>query len=108
MMLTRIVHDLVMRHIDSVVQLEALLFLRDHPNRSWDLPTIARQLYAPEAQLAAALSDLCIDGLILRTGTAYAYARDHATAPQVDALADAYARQLIPLTELIHSKHRDR
>jgi len=105
MILTRAVQDLVMRHIDSVIQLEALLFLRERPAEPWDLQAIARQLYAPDAQLLAALSDLCRDGLVLRAGTSYIYASDQPAAPQIDALADAYARHLIPLTELIHSKH---
>ncbi len=105
MILTRAVQDLVMRHINSVIQLEALLFLRERPTEPWDLAAIARQLYAPDAQLSAALSDLCRDGLVLRVGTSYIYASDQPVAPQIDALADAYARHLIPLTELIHSKH---
>ena len=105
MILTRAVQDLVMRHIDSVIQLEALLFLRSRPNEPWELSAIARQLYAPETQLSAALADLCRDGFVLQTGASYIYAFDQPAAPHVDALANAYARHLVALTELIHSKH---
>ena len=38
------VRDFVLRHIDSVAQLEALLLLRANSNENWDVPRAAARL----------------------------------------------------------------
>jgi hypothetical protein len=100
------VRDLVLRHIDSVAQLEALLFLRGRPNELWDVVSVAKRLYAPAGEMAAALAGLCKDGLLLRQGELYRYAPSPDYHTAVNALAEAYARHLIPITNLIHAKPR--
>ena len=40
------VRDLIVRHIDSVVQLEALLFLHARSSAKWDVASMAKRLYA--------------------------------------------------------------
>jgi len=101
------VRDLILRHIDSVAQLEVLLFLRERPAERLDAGAAAKRLYAPRGEMAAALTRLCNDGFLVREHELYGYppASDHQA--KVDALAKAYARQLIPITNLIHSKPRN-
>jgi hypothetical protein len=99
--------DLVLRHIDSVAQLEALLFLRTHPNEPWDVASVSKRLYAPAGDMAVALAGLCKDGFLVRQGEFYLYAPRSDYDIQVDALAEAYARHLIPITNLIHAKPRN-
>jgi hypothetical protein len=41
------VRDLIVRHIESVAQLEALLFLHARSSELWDVATVAKRLYAP-------------------------------------------------------------
>jgi hypothetical protein len=101
------VQHLILRHIDTVAQLEALLFLREHPAEKWDAVAVAKRLYAPAGEMAASLAALCNDGFLVREGELYRYAPSSDDQARVDALAKAYARQLIPVTNLIHSKPRN-
>jgi hypothetical protein len=101
------VRDLILRHIDSVAQLEALLFLRERPTERWDAGSVAKRLYAPAAEMAAALAGLSNDGLLVREGEFYHYAPASDDQTKADTLAKAYARHLIPITNLIHSKPRN-
>ena len=101
------VRDLVLRHIDSVAQLEALLFLRTRPNEPWDVASMAKRLYAPVGEMAVALAGLCKDGFLVRQGELYLYAQTSDYQTRVNALAEAYARHLIPITKLIHAKPRN-
>ena len=101
------VRHLILRHIQSVAQLEALLFLRGRSGESWDPQSIARRLYAPEAEMVAALASLCSDGFLRRDGVGYRYECAVETRITVDRVAAAYGRHLIPITHLIHSKPRN-
>lgn len=101
------VRDLILRHIDTVAQLEALLFLRERPAEQWDALSIANRLYAPAGDMAAALAGLANDGFLKRERELYRYAPTSDYDARVGALAKAYARQLITITHLIHSKPRN-
>ena len=101
------VQDFIIRRIDSVTQLEALLLLRRHPDETWDLQATARRLYTTEQEVAEVLALLCNDGLLSVRDGIYRY--DCATPQErdrVDQLADIYARQLIQVTNMIHAKPR--
>ena len=101
------VQDLILRHIDSVAQLEALLLLRGNPTESWDVATTAKRLYANEDEIAEVLALLCEGGLLSVREGAYRY--DCAKAElreSIDRLAEVYARHLIPVTNMIHAKPR--
>jgi hypothetical protein len=101
------VRDLIQRHIDSVAQLEALLFLRSRPSEALPAATIARRLYAPEVELARSLAQLAQDGFLVRESDAYRYYCSDEKRLKVDRLADTYSRHLIPITNLIHAKPRN-
>ena len=101
------VRDFIIRHIDSVTQLEALLLVRANPGETWTVSTTAQRLYAREQEVAEVLALLYHDGLLSLTEEVYRY--DAATPEQrdlVDRLARLYSRQLIPVTNLIHAKPR--
>lgn len=101
------VRDLILRHIDSVAQLEALLLLRAHPADSWPAGSIASRLYAPEGEIVRALARLCADGFLIREQETYRYECSAEKREGVDRLAEAYSRHLIPVTNLIHAKPRN-
>ncbi|WP_298879419.1 hypothetical protein [uncultured Bradyrhizobium sp.] len=105
-LLSEEVRDLILRHIDTVAQLEALLFLRERPAEEWDAIAVAKRLYAPPAEMGAALAGLASAGFLRRQNQLYHYAPTSNDGATVDALAKAYARQLITITNLIHSKPR--
>jgi hypothetical protein len=101
------IQDFIIRHIDSVTQLEALLLLRSNLDETWDSSATAKRLYTSEQEVAEALALLCHDGLLSVSEGTYRY--DCATPKQrdlVDRLAMIYSRQLISVTNVIHAKPR--
>jgi hypothetical protein len=99
--------DFILRHIDSVSQLEALLLLRAKPDEEWDVARTAQRLYVDEQEVTEVLARLCADGLLTCQGGLYRYEPEGAEKRAViDRLADIYARHLIPVTNMIHTKPR--
>jgi hypothetical protein len=99
--------DFIMRHIDSVAQLEALLLLRAGAGQDWDVAQTAKRLYTGEAEVADALGRLCADGLLTRQNDAYRYdPQTAALKDTVERLADFYRRHLVSVTNMIHAKPR--
>lgn len=100
------VRRFIASYIDSVGELEALLLLRSMP-RDWAAGEVAARLYTREADTVDMLDRLCRAGLLVRRDKAYRYeCRTEELRLMVDALAGLYARQLIPITNLIHAKSR--
>jgi hypothetical protein len=98
------VRDFILRHIDSVAQLEALLLLRANSNENWDVARAAARLYTSEEQIKAVLTQLCEDGLLSNNNDVYRYESSPEAKATVDRLADVYRRHLIPVTNVIHTK----
>jgi len=99
--------DFILRHIDSIGQLEALLLLRAHPDDDWDVKQTAARLYANDGEVAEILARLCADGLLCCNEGLYRYAcQSPDQKAMVDRLADAYSRHLIAVTNMIHAKPR--
>jgi hypothetical protein len=98
--------DFIVRSIDSVGQLEALLLLRADPDKTWDVAQLARRLYVNEAEAAAILAHLVEQGFVIAAGGSTRYDPGNKHNLIIDRLAEAYARQLIPITNLIHAKPR--
>jgi hypothetical protein len=99
--------DFILKYLDSVAHLEALLLLRANPEVSWDIPTTAKRLYIAEQQASEVLGRLCTDGLLQCERGIYRYegqSADHRS--MTDRLADAHSRHLIAITNLIHAKPR--
>jgi cyanate lyase len=99
--------------IDSIAQLEGLLWLRAHAGESWDAVTLAGQLYISADEAAVLLEHLARRDLVVIETAAdlRRYAYRPATA-ELDAvvtrIADLYRQYLIPVTHLIHAKPQDR
>jgi len=99
------VRDFVVRCIDSVAQLEALLLLRGPPLLAWNVPAVARRLYVEEGEAAKLLSSLVSHELAITDGSDFQYRpRDAEMTDLVDRLAETYARSLVPVTKLIHER----
>jgi hypothetical protein len=101
------VRDLLLRHIGSVAHLEALLFFRAHPTDRLGARSLAQRLYASETEMIAALAELGNDGFLAMENGLYCYAPRPEDRRRIDALADAYAHQLIAITNLIHDRRRN-
>ena len=97
----------IVRHIDSIAQIEALLLLRRHAPETWDLASTSRRLYISEQETLEILENLCADGLLQCGGGVYHFAcRTPETERMVKRLAEAYAENLIAVTNIIHGKPR--
>jgi hypothetical protein len=101
------VRQFIVRHIDSVAQLEALLLLRAEAGREWAVGDVARRLYIGPQETAPLLRQLHADGLLSDAGDAplYRYApASEELGRLVTRLAEVYSKHLVPVTHLIHSK----
>lgn len=102
------VQAFLLRRIDSIAELEALLLLRAHPEVDWTPATLAKRLYITPQETTALLEALCTEGFLVTTGTLPRLYRYHCSSDElarmVDRVADLYAKYLIPITNLIHTK----
>jgi len=102
----------LLRYIDSIAQLEALLLLQANANLAWSADMLALRLYISVQETAAILARLCAYGFLAAHGSEpllYQYhcpARDQ--AHMIDQVAVLYTKYLIPITHLIHAKPRMR
>jgi len=100
------VRRFILTSIPSVPFLEAVLLLRAEPAHDWEAAQLARRLYVGERTGAELLEQLVASGIGSR-GEAVSGAR---YAPQqelralIDRLAEAYAADLVAVTDLIHSR----
>ena len=100
------VREFILKSIDSIAQLEALLLLRREPDTNWSAATIADRLYVDKDCVEAVLDRLCSEGLIIVSGGDYRF--DCAAGEKrdlVDLLAVLYSRHLIPVTNSCMRSH---
>ncbi|MGZ8321229.1 MAG: hypothetical protein ACXWVD_19180 [Telluria sp.] len=96
--------------IPSVPHLEALLLLRGGSRGAWSTAQLAERLYIAEKIAAGLLEDLCESGMavLVDADAAPVQYRYQPASEQlrvtIDDLADLYARRLVDVTHLIHSK----
>lgn len=98
------VRRFILTSVPSVPYLEALLLLRAEPSRSWDGVQLARRLYVPERTGAELVQLLRDSGIAAADGAAVRYAPAAELAQLLDQVAQAYAADLVAVTELIHSR----
>ncbi|MGH7796118.1 MAG: hypothetical protein ACREQ2_14700 [Candidatus Binatia bacterium] len=102
----------VLDKIDSVAQLEALLLLRNDREKDWSVGALAARLYIQEDQTAQLLSVLQAQGFVASKGSDPALYCYEPASPELHAmlegLAEIYAKHLVPVTNLIHSKPKPR
>jgi hypothetical protein len=104
------VREFILRNIDSIAEVEALLLLRGEPAICWNAATVATRLYITEAVASKSLEKLHALGVAVRGddgASRYECASDDLKA-SVDRLVDSYRRYLIPVTNLIHTKSASR
>jgi hypothetical protein len=98
--------EFILRNLDSVAQLEGLLLLFREPDKTWTSQELAGRLYIRVEEATELLDRLRADGFVSSEGE-YSFAPQTVEQQQlVGRLADVYARQLIPITNMIHDKPR--
>lgn len=98
----------ILASIDSVAQMEALMLLRVNAGSGWTAAAIAQRLYITEAEVVPLLDRLCAQGIVTAEAGEYVYRPAEALADIVARAAESYARHLVPVTHLIHSRPRTR
>jgi DNA-binding IclR family transcriptional regulator len=99
------VRRLIDEKLDSVVELEAILLLREFRLRAWSAREASERLYIRETTASQVLATLAERGFLTCRDETYRYEPDNALLEDAcTALAAAYSRSLITVTRLIHSK----
>ena len=104
------VQQFVLRHIDSIEQLEVLLLLRGHPGRAFSADEVSREIRTAPASAARRLASLSASGLLAedRAAGSFRYApRSGDLDAAAGELAEAYAVRRIAVTTLIYSRPLD-
>jgi hypothetical protein len=99
------VREFILRNIDSIAQLEALLLLLQQPGVKWSAAGVAEHLYIETDQAAEVLQHLCEVGLAGCDDDVYWF--NDASTSQVEIvrrLAELYSSHLIPVTNIVHAK----
>jgi hypothetical protein len=95
----------IIENIDSIAQLEGLLLLRSTPESSMSAGEVAQRLYTTDEEAREFLAALATSGFLKVENETYRYAPATPEQEQmVSTVAEVYARYLVPLTNLIHSK----
>lgn len=99
------VREFILRHIDSIAHLEALLLLLQQPEIKWSAASVAEHLYIETDQAAEVLQHLCEGGLVDCNDAVYWFdAAPPGQLEMVRRLAELYSNHLIPVTNLVHAK----
>jgi hypothetical protein len=95
-------------HVESVLELEVLLLLRERPERSWTAAELAQDLKIDAAWAGGQLGKLAADKILQRGGENSGQYRYAPASPEMDAVigevANAYASHRVTIIGLIFSK----
>jgi hypothetical protein len=93
--------------VSSVPYLEAMLLIRKEAEQLWDSNRVAARLYANQATVENILANLCENGVLVLVANTTPLYRYQPRSPELDEtlgqLADVYAKNLVAVTDLIHS-----
>jgi hypothetical protein len=88
-----------------------MLLMREEPERDWDAARLAQRLYMNEQAAAAVLGELLAAGIVdtaAPDGPHYRYRpNSDDLRGTIDQVAACYAKHLLEVTNLIHSKTKD-
>ena len=100
------VRRFILTSVPSVPYLEAVLLLRGESEKTWDAAQLARRQYVPERNGVELISLLKSSGIAEAVGdtSAVRYAPTAELGELLDRVAQAYASDLVAVTDLIHSR----
>jgi DNA-binding MarR family transcriptional regulator len=102
------IEQFLAQHIESLAQLELLLYLRSHPDRGWTCQDLSKQLYIAPDVCTSIVADLERRGFILRDAAnsdLYRYrSTGVATDQLIDQLADLYQQRRVAVITQIYSR----
>ena len=107
------VKQFILQKIDSIAQWEALLLLHSEPSQEWSAVAIAERIYVSDSEAINLLNRLMVLGFLAmrrkEEELLFHYEpRDSEIAEMVERTAALYVTHLVPITNLIHSKAKNR
>jgi hypothetical protein len=97
--------DFILKHFDSIAQLEALLLLRNESQVRWSAAAVAKRLYIDVTQASTILALHRSHGFFVLSDTEYRFECDGEDKRRmVDLLAGIYSRHVVPVTNIVHGK----
>jgi len=108
--LTEPVRRFLSEHINSVVQLEALLLVSSQPERRWTADELGRELRVEIGWAEAQLNDLCSRGLLDCEDTVRSYTykpKSPELQAAVNHLSSAYRERRVAVISFIYTKPSD-
>jgi len=95
----------IAQHVESLAQLEALLQMRQEPQRSWKSAELSQQLRIAPDMCEGILVDLQRRGFVENADDGYRYRPQSADADRLLAnLADVYQQRRVAVITEIYSK----
>jgi hypothetical protein len=102
------VYEFILREIDSVPHLEALLLLWNTSPNTWLAEDVGKRLYVKTSVASSLLRDLARQNLLTVSSDSLERFSYQTGAPDRDRLItlldDAYRHQIVRISTLIHSK----
>lgn len=102
--LSQEVQQFLLKHIDSVAELEGLLLMRREPDERWTVPLLARRLYVSDSSAAEVVAALQRQQLVSEDNGLFRYSPPAHLKDLIDRVEAEYSRCLIPITNLLHNK----
>jgi hypothetical protein len=103
------VRRFVAEHINSVMQLELLLFLHRDPAHAWSAEELAREMRLPTGWTTTQLERFRSHDLLVGSGRSeleFRYRADNASASVIDEVAETFRSRPTSMTALIFSPSR--
>src|SRR5688572_8059841 len=102
------VEEFILRHLDSVEQMEVLLLLRRRRNEQWDAAAVARELRIDATSAARRLADLFGKDLLVREkDEQFRYSSKSSHDAAIQALEQAYNERPVSVISFLFSKPTD-
>ncbi|HTX03259.1 MAG TPA: hypothetical protein VMD07_06225 [Candidatus Acidoferrales bacterium] len=93
--------------IDSVEQVEVLLLMRVHAERSWTIAELSEHLRSSRRSVGLRLGSLVAHGLVARDGMSFRYAAADDDDALVERLGAVYDERRSAVIDRIFSERRD-
>lgn len=98
------VDDFILREIESVPHLEALLLLFNSTPRQWSNEELAKALYISRESTQEIVEDLKQRGLLKNDSEAYSYNTESTHNGLIQQVDRTYRRELLRISKMIHAK----
>lgn len=95
------VRQVIVRHIDSVQQVEILALLRHDPDREWTVAEVSRSLHIAADACQGWLDAFAAARLVERTGSGFSHA---SRSRDADDLVECYSRRRLAVIDSIYNK----